>query len=79
MTVSRAVLADVAPRLGLVALPCPVKLAPIELDVLESFGFAARSTRWPPRSAARPHRLRLVAPHEPAGTNGSDRADRSGW
>ncbi|MCK6545515.1 LysR family transcriptional regulator [Myxococcota bacterium] len=31
MTVPRAVLADVAPRFGLVALPCPVKLPPIEL------------------------------------------------
>lgn len=33
MTVPRAVLADVAPRFGLVALPCPVKLAPIDLSL----------------------------------------------
>ncbi|MEM9490458.1 MAG: LysR family transcriptional regulator [Myxococcota bacterium] len=31
MTVPRAILAEVAPRFGLVELPCPVKLAPIEL------------------------------------------------
>ncbi|MFO0644107.1 MAG: LysR family transcriptional regulator [Polyangiaceae bacterium] len=36
MTVPRAVLADVAPRFGLVALPCPVKLAPIELSIFWS-------------------------------------------
>lgn len=36
MTVPRAVLADVAPRFGLVALPCPVKLAPIELSMFWS-------------------------------------------
>lgn len=36
MTVPRAVLADVAPRFGLVALPCPVKLAPIELAMFWS-------------------------------------------
>lgn len=33
MTVPRAVLADVAPRFGLVALSCPLKLAPIELSM----------------------------------------------
>ncbi len=31
MTVPRAILADVAPRFGLVVLPCPVKLEPIAL------------------------------------------------
>ena len=36
MTVPRAVLADVAPRFGLVALPCPVKIAPIELSMFWS-------------------------------------------
>jgi DNA-binding transcriptional LysR family regulator len=36
MTVPRAVLADVAPRFGLVALPCPVKLAPVELSMFWS-------------------------------------------
>ena len=36
MTVPRAVLADVAPRFGLVALPCPVRLAPVELAVFWS-------------------------------------------
>lgn len=36
MTVPRAVLADVAPRFGLVALPCPVKLAAIELSIFWS-------------------------------------------
>lgn len=36
MTVPRAVLAEVAPRFGLVALPCPVKLAPIELSMFWS-------------------------------------------
>lgn len=36
MTVPRAVLADVAPRFGLVALPCPVRLAPIELSMFWS-------------------------------------------
>lgn len=36
MTVPRAVFADVAPRFGLVALPCPVKLAPIELSMFWS-------------------------------------------
>lgn len=36
MTVPRAVLADFAPRFGLVALPCPVKLAPIELSIFWS-------------------------------------------
>lgn len=34
LTVPRAVLADVAPRFDLVALPCPVRLAPIELSML---------------------------------------------
>lgn len=33
LTVPRAVLADVAPRFGLVALPCPVRLAAIELSI----------------------------------------------
>jgi DNA-binding transcriptional LysR family regulator len=33
LTVPRAVLADVAPRFGLVALPCPVELPPIELSL----------------------------------------------
>jgi DNA-binding transcriptional LysR family regulator len=36
LTVPRAVLADVAPRFGLVTLPCPVKLAPIELSLFWS-------------------------------------------
>lgn len=36
LTVPRAVLADVAPRFGLVALPCPVKLAPIALSIFWS-------------------------------------------
>lgn len=36
MTVPRAVLADVAPRFGLVALPCPVKLAAIDLSMFWS-------------------------------------------
>ncbi|MFO0667477.1 MAG: LysR family transcriptional regulator [Polyangiaceae bacterium] len=36
MTVPRAVLADVAPRFGLVALTCPVKLTPIELSMFWS-------------------------------------------
>lgn len=36
MTVPRAVLADVAPRFGLVALPCPFMLAPIELSLFWS-------------------------------------------
>lgn len=36
MTVPRAVLADVAPRFGLVALPCPVELAPVELSMFWS-------------------------------------------
>jgi DNA-binding transcriptional LysR family regulator len=36
MTVPRAVLADVAPRFGLVALPCPVQLAPVELSMFWS-------------------------------------------
>lgn len=36
MTVPRAVFADVAPRFGLVALPCPVKLEPIELSIFWS-------------------------------------------
>jgi DNA-binding transcriptional LysR family regulator len=36
MTVPRAVLADVAPRFGLVALNCPVKLAAIELSIFWS-------------------------------------------
>jgi DNA-binding transcriptional LysR family regulator len=36
MTVPRAVLADVAPRFGLVALPCPVELAAIELSIFWS-------------------------------------------
>ncbi len=36
MTLPRAVVADVAPRFGLVALPCPVKLAPIELSMFWS-------------------------------------------
>jgi DNA-binding transcriptional LysR family regulator len=31
LTVPRAILSDVAPRFGLAALPCPLKLAPIEL------------------------------------------------
>jgi DNA-binding transcriptional LysR family regulator len=36
MTVPRAVLADVAPRFGLVALPCPLALAPIGLSMFWS-------------------------------------------
>jgi DNA-binding transcriptional LysR family regulator len=36
MTVPRAVLAEVAPRFELVALPCPVKLAPITLALFWS-------------------------------------------
>lgn len=36
MTVPRAVLAEVAPRFGLVALPCPVKIAPIHLSMFWS-------------------------------------------
>jgi DNA-binding transcriptional LysR family regulator len=33
MTVPRAVLAEVAPRFGLVALPCPLKLEPVALSL----------------------------------------------
>jgi hypothetical protein len=36
MTVPRALLADVAPRFGLVALPYPVTLAPMELSMFWS-------------------------------------------
>lgn len=36
MTVPRAALADVAARFGLVALPCPVPLAPLELSMFWS-------------------------------------------
>jgi DNA-binding transcriptional LysR family regulator len=36
MTVPRAVLADVAPRFGLVALPCPVPLPPVALSMFWS-------------------------------------------
>ncbi|MCK6575111.1 LysR family transcriptional regulator [Myxococcota bacterium] len=36
MTVPRAVLADVAPRFGLVALPCPLSLSPIALSMFWS-------------------------------------------
>jgi DNA-binding transcriptional LysR family regulator len=36
MTVPRAVLADVAPSFGLVALPCPIELAPIKLALFWS-------------------------------------------
>jgi DNA-binding transcriptional LysR family regulator len=36
MTVPRAILAELAPRFGLITLPCPVELAPIKLSLYRS-------------------------------------------
>lgn len=68
MTVPRAVLADVAPRFGLVALPCPVKLAPIELTMF----WSAQLDRDPAiawfRQLLGEAAAEAFAPRAPAGT-----------